>query len=235
MEWLTDQQAAELPKLWVARFQLLALNANLDQLTADIPVAPTVAPPNGLPSPTLEWNGLLGTRRIFIETQPRFSKAAIDSIVSHTTFDEGSEDGDWRVLEELGSLPRSIFISSPVCVQSRAFPGTDVVYRPSDNGWRDPIYRAHSREDAGAFLRFLRNDPANDACYIGNPDLEGNWTILRVQSDREERIGNYPNSASAFALASSESKGDRPGRVVVRHFPHGMKPLDFKVVDGRVV
>jgi hypothetical protein len=79
------------------------------------------------------------------------------------------------VLLDLEGLPSSIKVRRPFYIESRTSKPACILYRRNLQCWNAPVYRSPSHADAEELLNYLRHDPWNDSCFIGEPEPLGTW------------------------------------------------------------
>jgi hypothetical protein len=201
MEWLSFNNARIAARELVRDYapQVVALVADTVALREEIPVQPQlISPAEGPPSAMHRWYGRIHNRLITIESE---TTAAVgrSSVMLYTGFLEMQDElGDWAVLLDLRTLPRSILFSRPLYIESRNVDASAIVYRPEPQGWKTAVYKAASLTEAETLLAFLKHDDWNDACFVGEPEPPGKWVTIQG-GEVVLGTGSGLNSALKFA------------------------------------
>ncbi len=238
MHWLTCDDAIRGFQSAARSVQHLSVVADHVMLHTDIPcTAHLVLPDDGPPSPVYRWYGQVESRYIVIECEVQAQELELNSVTLLTPFVENVEaQSDWTAILELRGLPRSIQLSRPLFIQSRAPNPKFAVYRPDPRGWNDPIYSAFSHRDAGSFLEYLKNDSWNDSCVVGPLELPGEWTIATKNDSKSRVFGAYPEKHVAIRVACEQSLKDSNLSSLVVSDSSGAHPNDvYYVADGIAV
>jgi len=171
MRWLTLEEAHELASHTRAAPQAISFAADVAKLSAEIPFPPErIGTDQGPPSPLHRWYGCIQDRVFSVDAQAEQSFDQT-SVLIWTPFVEphGVVD-DWTVLLELRALPKWIYSSRPLFIDSRNQHPVCVVYRPCVTVGNSVLYKAASRGDAERLMDYLRLDDWNRSCFIGDPE-----------------------------------------------------------------
>jgi hypothetical protein len=217
--------------------QLLSFAADWAMLSQEIPVSPRmVVPSEGPPVSVYQWYCQNETRSLMLEIEERHRSDEREAVVIYTPFADALDTrGDWTVVVELGDLPRSVFITRPLYIQSRAPKADAGVYRPHPSGWNDSVYVASSYTEAADLLSYLRQDEWNDQCFVGPPEPAGPWEIVRRVVEKEERVGVYPGLGSALKVACQMSLNVDRASLAVRQLSRTAGARKYCVESGRVL
>ena len=238
MNWIPYQEALRHFRAINSRRQLVALPADIATLHKDIPLSPhVISPGDGLWSEVYRWYGQIGVRCLTVEYPVDAPANAAGQILVTTPFMEAAPDRcDWTILLELQDLPRSIHVARPLFIEGRVSNPRLTVYRPDPRGWNDAVYGAASSEDAESLLAYLRQDPWNDGCLVGEAELPGYWTILLHDRGVDQIVGAYPSKNSALSVACEYSLRNNPqSTLIVKDRSDTNSPDVYHIRDGRVV
>lgn len=211
--------------------QAIGVMADVRTLVRDIPIHPELIPPEyGPPGPMQQWSGQIGDRLFTVECEANDSPH--DSALISTGFLQNQDKlGDWVVLLELLELPKSIYITRPLFIESRNVHPKCVVYRPDPQGWKTAIYKAASQAEAENLLAFMKQDTWNEKCLVGEPSPPGKWAI--VQGERV-MLGYGTELNEALKFACEWSLRYAPIVLVVKDVS-GVNTKEYVVSEGRVL
>jgi hypothetical protein len=231
MRWLTRDQLQELYRHSPVPTQAISLASDVAALCNDIPVPPeAVGPSDGPASPLNRWYGSIDRRPLVVDAEVT-PQPGQTSVLIHTPYAvEQIRSDDWAVLLELRALPKSIFVSRPLFIESRNEPPICVVYRPDPQGWNSALYKAASQEDADRLLKFLRTDDWNESCFVGK-QVPGKWVSCQGQQVIYG-IGSELNVALQFACYWSLRYA--PATILVKDIS-GASSVVYAVSQGRVL
>lgn len=235
MQWVESERARivaeDLPP--VLGVQTIHLTADTVRLPAEIPTSAELVPAEkGLLSPTYRWYGVLENRLAIVECEV-MGASSTSSVLVQVAFEEAARPlGDWSLLPKLSCLPPSIFVSRPLWIESRNRDPHCVVYRPNACGWRDAIYKASSRAEADRLMAYLRQDPWNASCYIGEPDTPGTWVAEQDDGQVLRGTGADLGSAIEFACIGSSRYASKTYRV---RETSGASDDVYTIQEGRIV
>jgi len=213
--------------------QEIEFPADLQKLSAQIPVPARFEQQGIVPAPTYQWYGMIGTRPLILGYEK--DRPAGERVFIYTSYlHQQDQSGDWTVLLELSELPDSIFVMRPNFIMSRVREPKHVVFRPDPAGWNASLYAAASYEDADSLLKFLRQDKANDGCFIGPPEPQGQWATIQKDSEGERVLCNYPMRSTAISFACQVSSCTPSLVLVVKDLSRN-SPDQYFVREGRVI
>lgn len=211
ISWLNSGELAIELQVRGRSFQTVVLAADAARLWEDITTLPElVSTDEGPPSPLHRWYGRLENQLVVVEadSKPRCEDPFTVSI--HIELLDSSPDHfDWKILIGLSCLPKSIMPTRPMYIESRTVLPSHAVYRPDPRGWSDTIYKAQSRMEADSLLEYLRRDPWNDKCFVGEPERPGEWAIVRQVAEGEQIVGAYADRNAAIRVAREYSLTDK--------------------------
>lgn len=235
VRWITFEEAESLPAPWPREeLQPIELSVDRPSLLHEIPIAPRRLESDGLfmPYPVDSWYCTIDSRVIVLELD-----AHEDSIIIARPFRKGDAvQHDWESLKELLALPRSIDVLHPVFIGSRAKQHTHFVYRRQPAGWDSPLYRAASLEDAESLLAYLHKTPGNESCFIGEPEIRGEWEVIANQNGNEVLIACYPERSTSLSFACTfTAKERRTAPLMVQNRTRIRADEQYVVANGRVI
>lgn len=188
MNWLTLNDAKVRFRNSGLIPQTISVGADVSKLYEEIPLPPELGPrEDGVPSPVHRWYAVIQERLVEIECQVTFQRYERPEVILYTPFSEKRDQrGDWTVLCDLEELPPSIHLTRPSFIENRVASPTYVLYRPDPRGWAEAIYRTDCRAESEALLNYLVQDTYNASCFIGEPEVPGEWGIVQLALTKEQ-------------------------------------------------
>jgi hypothetical protein len=237
MQWLTLEEATN-QKLQIRGTpvpQMIELPADLKRLTSEMPIPGRFMAMGDIPSPSYQWYAWIGSRPIILECEASVQADIPGRVFLHTSYlKQQDRSGDWIVLRELGVLPNSIHIARPNYIMSRTINPAYVVFRPDPAGWNGVVYSAASIHEAEELLEFLKQDKSNENCFIGPPEVDGDWSAIQDDNGGEHILCSYPNRNTALSFACSFSARTPTMTLLVKDRSN-MNAEQYFVSQGRVI
>src|SRR5882724_6841083 len=197
--------------------QVVDFPADLENLSAEIPVPPSFEEQGFIPGPSYQWYGRIGNRCVILEREKEELPRVGKRVVVYTSYlEQQDKSGDWTVLFDLSALPSAIFVTRPNFIMSRVVNPEDVVFRPNPSGWNAAVYNASSRSEAEELLKFLKQDRSNGDCFIGPPEPQGLWSAVQEDEGQGRVLCTYPVPSAAISFACDISSRTPSGRLIVK-------------------
>jgi len=198
-----------LPGPQLLRFKLGGLRPE-----RDIPIAPEDSSNDvGFPGKVSRWYGRIEKRYLILDVYSRrLGERDENEATLETCFPlSPAHNYDWMTLLELAGLPESIDAAILMFVQSRATQPSDVLYVRDDRGFDCPVYFAQRDYEAAGFLEYLEAARRPGEYFIGSPEHNAEWIIVRLSKSGETTAARYWERSSTVSTACRMSieSGDR--------------------------